>query len=195
MSLGPGHFGDDGAQRVVDMAGRLGIDTSKLSAVPALTLGASNTNVLDMAEAYSVFANEGVHRTPRFITKIEGPDGKVIYQADTSGQRVLPEQVARTETEMLTNVIKSGTGTRARLDRPAAGKTGTTDNNSDAWFVGYTPQYTAAVWMGDWERSDVYMNNVGGIRVTGGSYPAEIWAAFMKPAHENAARRAVHRAR
>ena len=96
----------------------------------------------------------------------------MVYQADTSGQRVLPEQVARTETEMLTNVIKSGTGTRARLDRPAAGKTGTTDNNSDAWFVGYTPQYTAAVWMGDWERSDAYMNNVGGIRVTGGSYPA-----------------------
>jgi penicillin-binding protein 1A len=185
MSLGPGHFGDDGSQRVVDMAGRLGIDTSKLSAVPALTLGASNTNVLDMAEAYSVFANDGIHRTPRFISKIEGPDGKLIYQADTAGQRVLPEQVARTETEMLTNVIKSGTGTRARLDRPAAGKTGTTDNNSDAWFVGYTPQYTVAVWMGDWERSDNYMNNVGGIRVTGGTYPAEIWAAFMKPAHEN----------
>jgi penicillin-binding protein 1A len=185
MSLGPGHYGDDGAQRVVDMAGRLGIDTSKLSAVPALTLGASNTNVLDMAEAYSVFANDGIHRTPRFISKIEGPDGKLIYQADTTGERVLSEQVARTETEMLTNVIKSGTGTAARLDRPAAGKTGTTDNNSDAWFVGYTPQFTAAVWMGDWERSDVYMNNVGGRRVSGGSYPAEIWAAFMQPAHQN----------
>ena len=108
----------------------------------------------------------------------------MIYQADTPVSGCSPEQVARTETEMLTNVIKSGTGTRARLDRPAAGKTGTTDNNSDAWFVGYTPQYTAAVWMGDWERSEVYMNNVGGIRVTGGTYPAEIWAAFMKPAHE-----------
>ena len=59
MSLGPGHFGDDGARRVIDMAGRLGIDTSKLSAVPSMTLGTSNTNVLDMAEAYSVFANEG----------------------------------------------------------------------------------------------------------------------------------------
>jgi penicillin-binding protein 1A len=185
VSLGPGHFGDDGAQRVVDMAGRLGVDTSKLNSVPALTLGASNTNVLDMAEAYSVFANDGVHRLPRFINRIEGPDGTPIYQADTSGQRVLTEQVARTETAILTEVIARGTGTRARLDRPAAGKTGTTDNNSDAWFVGYTPQYTAAVWMGDWERSDVYMNNVGGVRVTGGSYPAQIWAAFMQPAHQN----------
>ena len=82
-------------------------------------------------------------------------------------------------------MIQNGTGEAAQLDRPAAGKTGTTDNNSDAWFVGYTPQYTAAVWMGDWERSDVYMNNVGGRRVSGGSYPAEIWAAFMQPAHEN----------
>jgi len=90
-----------------------------------------------------------------------------------------------TLTGILEQVIQRGTGTRAKLDRPAAGKTGTTDNNSDAWFVGYTPQYTAAVWMGDWERSDVYMNNVGGVRVTGGSYPAEIWAAFMKPAHAN----------
>jgi penicillin-binding protein 1A len=185
MSLGPGHFGDDGSQRVVDMAGRLGIDTSKLSPVPALTLGASNTNVLDMAEAFSVFANEGIHRLPRFISKIESPDGGVIYQADTVGERALSEQIARTETEILTGVIRSGTGTAARLDRPAAGKTGTTDNNSDAWFVGYTPQYTAAVWMGDWERSDVYMNNVGGRRVSGGSYPAEIWAAFMQPAHDN----------
>ena len=137
MSLGPGHYGDDGSQTASSTWPAGSASTrSKLDAVPALTLGASNTNVLDMAEAFSVFANDGVHRTPRFISKIEGPDGKVIYQADTAGQRVLPEQVARTETEMLTGVIKSGTGTAARLDRPAAGKTGTTDNNSDAWFVG-----------------------------------------------------------
>ena len=120
MSLGPGHFGDDGAQRVIDMAGRLGIDSTKLSAVPSLTLGTSDTNVLDMAEAYSVFANEGVHRTPSFITKIVGPDGKMIYQADTSGTRVISEQNARTETQILTGVITNGTGTRAE-HRPARG--------------------------------------------------------------------------
>jgi penicillin-binding protein 1A len=184
LSLGPGKFGDDGANRVVDMAGRLGIDSSKLTGVPSLTLGTSNTNMLDMAEAFSVFANDGIRRTPRFISKVEGPNGEVIYQADTAGERVLPEQVARTETEMLSGVIESGTGTRARLDRPAAGKTGTTDDNSDAWFVGYTPQFTAAVWMGAWDAR-IPMNNVGGIRVQGGTYPARIWSAFMQPAHEN----------
>jgi membrane peptidoglycan carboxypeptidase len=185
LSLGPGHFGEDGANRVRDMAGRLGIDASKLDPVPSMTLGTSNTNVLDMAEAFSVFANDGIRRTPRFITKVENADGEVIYQAESAGQRVLPEQIARTETEILQGVIRNGTGTRARLDRPAAGKTGTTDNNSDAWFVGYTPQYTAAVWMGDWESSTEVMTNVGGIRVQGGTYPARIWAAFMGPAHEN----------
>ena len=187
MSLGPGHFGDDGAQRVIDMAGRLGIDSTKLSAVPSLTLGTSDTNVLDMAEAYSVFANEGVHRTPSFITKIVGPDGKIIYQADTSGTRVISEQNARTETQILTGVITDGTGTRAKLDRPAAGKTGTTTDYTDAWFVGYTPQYTTAVWMGSFEGTSGpnQMRNVGGIAVTGGSYPARIWAAFMAGASKD----------
>jgi penicillin-binding protein 1A len=187
LSLGPGHFGDDGAQRVVDMAGRLGIDTSKLNAVPSLTLGTSNTNVLDMAEAYSVFANEGIRRRPMFISKIEGPDGDVIYQADTSGDRVVTEQLARTVTEILGHVITDGTGTRAAIGRPAAGKTGTTDSNTDAWFVGYTPQFTTAVWMGSWEGNgpNDQMNNIGGISVSGGTYPARIWSAVMQPAHVN----------
>jgi penicillin-binding protein 1A len=187
-SLGPGHFGSDGAQRVIDMAGRLGIDTSKLSPVPSLTLGTSDTNLLDMAEAFSVFANDGIHRDPIFITKIEGPDGKVIYQADTAGQRVLPEQIARTETQVLTGVIEDGTGTRARIDRPAAGKTGTTTDYTDALFIGYTPQYTTAVWMGNPKHTNEaadQMRNVGGIAVTGGSYPARIWSAVMSGIHKN----------
>ncbi len=87
MSLGPGHFGDDGAQRVVDMAGRLGIDTSKLSrGAVADARHVEHERRSTWREAYSVFANDGVHRTPRFVTKIVGPDGKVIYQADTAGQ-------------------------------------------------------------------------------------------------------------
>src|SRR4029453_17361708 len=108
-------------------------------------------------------------------------DGKVIYQADTSGTRVISEQNARTETQILTGVITDGTGTRARIDRPAAGKTGTTTDYTDAWFVGYTPQYTTAVWMGSFEGTSGpnQMRNVGGIALTGGSYQARIWAAFM----------------
>jgi penicillin-binding protein 1A len=141
-----------------------------------------------MAEAFSVFANDGIHRDPIFITKIEGPDGKVIYQADTAGQRVLPEQIARTETQVLTGVIEDGTGTRARIDRPAAGKTGTTTDYTDALFIGYTPQYTTAVWMGNPKHTNEaadQMRNVGGIAVTGGSYPARIWSAVMSGIHKN----------
>jgi penicillin-binding protein 1A len=181
-SLGPGHYGSDGAERVISMAARLGIDASKLKAVPSLTLGTSNTNVLDMAEAYSTFANDGIHRNPIFVTKIEAPDGKVLYQADTTGQRVLSDQVARTETDVLKGVIKDGTGTRANIGRPAAGKTGTTDNRTDAWFVGYTPQFTTAVWMGGYSTTSVHMYNVGGINVQGGTYPARIWAQVMRGA-------------
>jgi penicillin-binding protein 1A len=184
LSLGPGHQGEDGALPIIQMANRLGIDASKLDGVPSMTLGTSDTNVLDMAEAFSVFANDGIHRTPRYISRVEDADGKLIYEAKPTDIRAMSENNARTETQMLTGVIKDGTGTRARLDRPAAGKTGTNTDNYDAWFVGYTPQYTAAVWMGH-PASAIAMNNVGGVRVQGGNYPAQIWAAFMKPAHEN----------
>jgi membrane peptidoglycan carboxypeptidase len=95
---------------------------------------------------------------------------------------VLPENVARTETYMLKTVITNGTASgSANIGRPAAGKTGTTDLKADAWFVGYTPQYTAAVWMGD-PSGDTPMTNVGGQTVWGGTYPAQIWASLMKAA-------------
>jgi penicillin-binding protein 1A len=180
ISLGTGNSGSDGARKVIDMAKTLGIDTSQFQPVPSLTLGTQLTSPLDMAEAYSVFANEGMHRPPIFVTKVTGPDGKVLFEDHGRGERVLPAEIARTETDILQGVIQRGTGTRARLDRPAAGKTGTTNDNADAWFVGYTPQYTAAVWMGN-PDGRVPMNNVGGIRVQGGTYPARTWAAFMKP--------------
>jgi membrane peptidoglycan carboxypeptidase len=183
ISLGPGNHGSDGARDVIEMAKTLGIDTSEFQPVPSLTLGTQLTSPLDMAEAYSVFANEGIHRNPIFVTKITAPDGTVLFEDNGGGERVLPVEVARTETDILQGVIKSGTGTAARLSRPAAGKTGTTDDNADAWFVGYTPQYTAAVWMGN-PDGRVPMNNVGGRRVQGGTYPAETWAAFMKPVME-----------
>ena len=183
ISLGPGNHGSDGARDVIAMAKTLGIDTSEMQPVPSLTLGTQLTSPLDMAEAYSVFANEGIHRNPIFVTKITAPDGTVLFQDNGGGERVLPVEIARTETDILQGVIKSGTGTAARLSRPAAGKTGTTNDNADAWFVGYTPQYTAAVWMGN-PDGRVPMDNVGGRRVQGGTYPAETWAAFMKPVME-----------
>jgi penicillin-binding protein 1A len=96
----------------------------------------------------------------------------------------LSEQVARMTTQVLQEVVRRGTGTRARLrDREVAGKTGTAEDNSDAWFVGYTPQLATAVWMGNPRMRDRMV--VRGTEVTGGSYPATIWAAFMKDALAN----------
>jgi penicillin-binding protein 1A len=183
ISLGPGHDGADGARRVIDMAARLGIDRNKLSAVPSLTLGTSQTSVLEMTSAYSVFANDGVRRPPMFVTKVEGPDGKVLFQDSGTGTPVLNPQIAQTETEMLKGVIRNGTGTNANIGRPAAGKTGTTTDHADAWFVGYTPQYSAGVWMGDPTCECSMVPELG--NVFGGKYPALMWADFMRAATAN----------
>jgi penicillin-binding protein 1A len=183
ISLGPGNYGSDGARRVIEMAGRLGIDTSKLSAVPSLTLGTSPTSVLEMTGAYSVFANAGIRRPPMFVTKVAGPDGRVLYEDHGSGTPVLSPQIAATETEMLKGVIRHGTGTGANIGRPEAGKTGTTTAHADAWFVGYTPQFTAGVWMGD-PTCECSMVPVLG-NVFGGKYPAQMWAHFMEAATAN----------
>ncbi len=184
LSLGPGpkSYGIDGVKAVIDMARKLGIDTSRFQAVPSTTLGTNGVSPLDMAGAYSVIAQDGIRRPPMFITKIVGANGKIIYQDKSEGTRVLTEQVARTEAQMMTHVITEGTARgSANIGRPAAGKTGTTDQNVDAWFVGFTPQFTTAVWMGHPE-GEVPMRNVGGITVQGATYPARIWARFMKDA-------------
>ncbi len=95
--------------------------------------------------------------------------------------RVIPDGVASVVTGILEDNVRYGTGTAAALDRPVAGKTGTTDKHADAWFVGYTPGLSTAVWMG-YTRGEVPMTNVHGISVSGGSFPAEIWRRFMYPA-------------
>jgi penicillin-binding protein 1A len=185
LSLGPGHYGQDGAQKVIDMASRMGVDTSNFQPVVSTTLGTNGVHTLDMAEAYSVIASDGLLYPASFVSKIVDANGKVLYEAPTSGRRVLRSQVARTETQMLTGVLENGTAEGLSIDRPAAGKTGTTDAHVDAWFIGFTPQVTTAVWMGD-PNGETPMTNVGGISVWGASYPADVWAAFMKAAHTGA---------
>jgi penicillin-binding protein 1A len=181
LSLGPGHYGQDGVHRVIDMATRMGIDTSHFLPVVSTTLGTNGVHPLEMAQAYSVIASDGILHPASFISKIVTPTGKVLYQAPTAGVRILTAQVARSETQMLTEVLKNGTAAGLTIDRPAAGKTGTTDQNQDAWFIGYTPQLTTAVWMGD-PNAETPMTSVGGISVFGATYPADIWAAYMKAA-------------
>jgi penicillin-binding protein 1A len=177
-----------GPEAVVDLAGRLGI-TSELPAVNSLVLGSGDVSVLDMATAYSTFANRGVHNEPAMIAKVEqvAEDGDVtvVEQHTPSGDRVLSEQEADLVTYCLRQVVLAGTGRSANIGTPVAGKTGTTQDNRDAWFVGYSPRLTAAVWMGypgaPGEETR-FMNNVHGKAVTGGSFPAEIWAKFMREA-------------
>jgi penicillin-binding protein 1A len=133
-----------------------------------------------MATVFATFAADGVRHDPVFIKRVEDANGKVIFEADQTGVRAIDSQIARTVTDVLRGVITDGTGTRARLrDQVAAGKTGTTDNKSDAWFVGYTPNLVAAVWMGIPEEQ-VPMGRVGQFgSVYGGTYPALVWHNFM----------------
>ena len=186
LSLGPGNYGTDGARRVQAMAAQMGIDTSHFGDPPVIstTLGTNGVHGLEMAQAYSVIAADGVLHRAQFVDKIVGSLGKVFFANNAPGKRILTAEVARTETQMLTGVLKSGTAAGLSIGRPAAGKTGTTDKNVDAWFIGYTPQLTTAVWMGD-PLGEHSMSNVGGISVVGATYPADIWKAYMDAAHAN----------
>ena len=175
-----------GLTKVVSLVQELGV-TSTLDPNLSLPLGTSEVRPIDMAAAYATFAADGVYHEPYFVEEIRDRSGKVIYEHEKGGQRVMSADVARHVTDVLRGVITKGTGTAARFpdNRPAAGKTGTTADHGDAWFVGYTRQLATAVWMGSPVGNTVKMFNVGGVaRVTGGSYPARIWQAFMGPAHE-----------
>jgi penicillin-binding protein 1A len=187
LSLGPGNFGSDGVKQVVDMARNMGIDSAAKYAtnVVSTTLGTQPVNPLEMAQAYSVFANDGVLKRARFVTKIVDASGKTIYQNGDAGRQVLDPNVARSVTDMMRGVVRSGTASRTLggFPRPAAGKTGTTDNNYDAWFVGFVPQFTAAVWMGH-PKENKAMRGLPVGPVFGATYPAQIWRRFMEKAIE-----------
>ncbi|NPV27867.1 MAG: penicillin-binding protein 1A [Firmicutes bacterium] len=134
---------------------------------------------LEMAGAYTAFANQGIYVKPFAITKIVDRNGKVLFENRVQQRRVMTPQVAYLMTNLLETVVQSGTATSAQLDRPVAGKTGTTDDDSNAWFVGYTPDLLAAVWLG-------YDNQTESMRgVYGGNYAAKIWRAVMAKAHAN----------
>ncbi|MBN2405726.1 MAG: PBP1A family penicillin-binding protein [Coriobacteriia bacterium] len=171
-----------GADTVVETAQRLGI-TTDVEAVPAIALGGLKNGVtpLEMASAYATLANAGTYIPPYGILEVKDSDGEVLHTADAEGVEAISPAVAYLTTDILKGVISKGTGTAAQIGRPAAGKTGTTQQYRDAWFCGYTPQIAASVWVGHVE-GQIEMTNVHGRKVTGGSFPAEIWARFMKAA-------------
>ncbi|MBV8960363.1 MAG: PBP1A family penicillin-binding protein [Actinobacteria bacterium] len=174
-----------GLDKVVAMSHKLGYpSTDYIGATPAVSLGAYEVPPLDQASVYSTFANDGVHHEPYFVEKITDRNGKTIFQHRDRGDRRISQQTARVVTQVLRQVVLRGTGVAAAVPgHVVAGKTGTSDQHSDAWFVGYTPQITTAVWMGSPTKRDP-MFNVGGITVQGGTYPARIWSAYMTQALE-----------
>jgi penicillin-binding protein 1A len=169
-------------QKVVDVATRMGI-TNPLQPVLSLTLGSNDVTPLQMASAYATLAADGEHHAPYFIDRVEDSTGRVLFKADTKPQRAISVQNARTVTQVLTQVVSRGTGTAAFLpgwSGGVAGKTGSTDNNTNAWFVGFTQDLATAVWMGSPGTVQHGMTNVGGVTVYGGTYPAMTWGAYMK---------------
>lgn len=171
-----------GIPNVVETARKLGV-TSELPPVLALTLGPREITPLEMASAVSAIPNSGVRMPPYFIERVEDRDGKVLLEHESAGEQAVSERSACHARDILQEVVKSGTGTRARLSRqPAGGKTGTAEENFDAWFVGFTPYFTTAVWMGNPDQ-DISMANLGGVANFGGTYPAMLWRAFNEAVH------------
>lgn len=169
-----------GAQAVARTAHRLGI-ASKLETNPTIALGTSEVSLIEMVSAFAVFANDGHAVVPHVVENVRGKeDGKILYhhKPQNLGQVVEPRYVGMMNT-MMQETLLSGTARRAELaGRPAAGKTGTSQDFRDGWFIGYTGQMVAGIWLGNDDSSPTK-------KVTGGGLPAEIWARVMKTAHRD----------
>jgi penicillin-binding protein 1A len=164
------------------LAGRRFGLSGELPEVHALVLGAGSVSPLEMAGAYAAFPTLGVQPEPYLIERIESADGELLYQHEAASIRVLDDQVAWLVTDTLTDAVRRGTGVRAAIDRPQAGKTGTSQDNADAWFVGYTPELVTAVWVGFPEGSiPLRPPNVDEL-IEGGRLPAELWATVTDAA-------------
>ena len=163
-----------GVYSIIKLAHRMGI-RSPLQANLALTLGASDVTPLEMATAYGVFASGGIRADPIAVLKVTDRFGRILEEHVPPRTVVLTPQVAYLITDMLKSAVQWGTGAAANIGIPQAGKTGTADDYRNAWFIGYTPSFVAAVWVGN--DDDSPMNHV-----VGGSVPARIWAAIMRQA-------------
>jgi penicillin-binding protein 1A len=163
-----------GRRHVIGLARRLGI-TAPLGDHPSLALGSAEVTLVELTAAYAAFMNGGIAVQPHGVIQIEA-GGAPIYQAQSTAAAAVDRTAVAQLDRMMAAVIAHGTGQKARLDRPAAGKTGTSQDYRDAWFVGFTADYAAGVWVG---RDDATPMR----GVTGGGLPAEIWADIMRKAH------------
>lgn len=171
-------------KQVIQYAHRMGIK-SDLPPYESLALGSGDVQPLEMTAAFGVFANEGVYAEPLSILKIEDKDGNVIEENRSVMREVLSKETAYIMTNMMEDVVNGGTGARVRnyFYLPAAGKTGTTQEFADAWYVGFTPQVTAGVWVG-FDNKSVHFTNWDG---QGGRAAAPIWGRFMKDVYDDPA--------
>ena len=174
---------DLGPKPIAELAHRMGIQ-SKLKPVPSIVLGVNAVSPLDLASAYATLADGGVEHDPSIVTKVVFPGGGHAENASMpKGRRVVDAKIAAVATRVLEANVQAGTGTAAALSgRPAAGKTGTTDSFTDAWFAGWVPQLTTVSWVG-YPTRERPMRGVHGIAgVTGGTLPAQIWHTYMTDA-------------
>jgi penicillin-binding protein 1A len=176
-----------GLDSVIDAARRCGI-TSKLDANASIALGTSEVTPLELTSAYGAIASGGIKVTPYLVTEVDGPDGRVLYKRTApEDRRVIAQHVDRDLTAMMYDVMTAGTGRGAAIwTHEAAGKTGTTQDYHDAWFVGFTADYVAGVWVGNDDSSPMR-------GVTGGSLPAQIWREVMTAAEKDLPARPLDR--
>ena len=173
-----------GMDKVVDAARRAGIpENVAMIPTPSVVLGVASPRVIDVANAYATFAAQGVYAKPFLVASVTGPNKGVLYEATPQTQEVFSKEVMADLSYALKSVVNGGTGGAAlALGRPAAGKTGTSQSNASAWFSAYTPQLAASVALFRDSASES-LNGIGGLTsVTGGTFPARIWTAFMKGA-------------
>lgn len=166
-----------GLAETIDLANRVGLES--LPAVPSLALGTGEVSLLNLTSAYTAFANGGVLQSPVFVLRVEDAEGRVIYRGDAVGRRVLSESTAYLMAQMLADVVDHGTGYTARqggFRLPAAGKTGTTSDYNDAWFVGFTPHLAAGVWVGFDRPQEIMRRGFAAV------VAVPTWARFMKEA-------------
>jgi penicillin-binding protein 1A len=165
-----------GEQAVISAARRNGI-TSPLSPVPSIALGAEGVTPVELVAAYAPFANGGTRVTPRLVTRIEAPDGTLLWSSETQSSPAMDAQDAYEITQMLQGVVNYGTGRAIRdygITSPVAGKTGTTNDGADVWFVGYTPTLVAGIWFGYDTPREISTN------ASGGRLAAPAWAEFYQ---------------
>ena len=174
-----------GAESVVDVARRAGIPESvQVLPTPSVVLGVSSPRVIDVASSFSTFAAGGIYSKPHLVKKIYDGDGKLIYEFKGESKRVFSENVAADLSYSLAGVVRNGTASSvlAGFPRPIAGKTGTSQDNASAWFTGYSPDLATSVAFFR-DTPEQRLTGIGGLNsITGGTFPARIWNAYMKRA-------------